>query len=104
MEKDLRPVMVQILISLGFLHSRDFNTIVKPNSFELLDDDLIRRAVKDYNLHENLDVTTFLDAEKKFQIVNRILELKHGLIIDEIKEMDGKTEEGYDLEMLPFGF
>ena len=103
MEPELKPVMVQILVNMGFLHSRDFETIVKPNCFDLLDDDLVKKAAKDYNLHDYQDVD-FLNSERKFQIVNRILELKHGMIIDEIKEMDGRSEEGYDLELLPFGF
>ena len=116
MEPELKPVMVQILVNMGFLHSRDFETIVKPNCFDLLDDDLVKKAAKDYNLHDYQDIDLgFLNSEtpvpgfrrnseRKFQIVNRILELKHGMIIDEIKEMDGRSEEGYDLELLPFGF
>lgn len=97
----MKASLVDILVKLGFNHTRDAITVVPPDSFEKLDDKLVMKAVDEYQMH--FTAVPPLDAETKFEIINRILELKHGMIIDEVKEIDNKGE-GYDLEEMPAGF
>ena len=99
----MKQSLIDVLTSLGFKDARDLVTIVPPEAFEKLDESLILKAVQDYGLRLS-GVYIPLNAEMKFELVNRILELKHGMIIDEVKEMDGKEKEGYELEIMPSGY
>jgi hypothetical protein len=99
----MKQSLVDVLVKLGFKHTRDLATIVPADSFEKLDDALVLKAAADYKLHLT-GVYIPLDAEMKFELINRILELKHGMIIDEVKEIDGKEKEGYELEIMPSGY
>jgi hypothetical protein len=99
----MKQSLVDVLIGLGFKHTRDLITIVPLEAFEKLDEALVLKAAQDYDLRLT-GVYIPLDAEMKFELINRILELKHGMIIDEVKEIDGREEKGYDLEIMPAGY
>jgi hypothetical protein len=107
----VKPSLEKILEVLGFESIKDMQTIIPPNSFDSLDDSLVRHLVVEYNLHYVDDVLEkSLTGERKFQIVNRVLELFHKMIIDSIKDVDemrtvcGQKIYGYRLELMPAGY
>lgn len=97
----MKPSLIRVLESLGFTSGRDLDTIVPPDSFEKLDDALVMNMIDEYKLGLS-GVYVPLDGERKLELVNRVLELKHGMIIDEVRDFEkgegGKDKDGYELE------
>lgn len=82
-------------------------TVIPPESFDRLDDLLIRHLAIEYGLHHVDDVLALevpLTGERKFEVVNRVLELFHQTIIDSIKDVDEMPLSGYRLERMPAGY
>ncbi len=106
-----KPIMIKILTSLGFQSPEDEKTVVSPDAFVNLDENLVIQALYDYKMHfadhgglrASSNLVRPLSEEMKFQIVNRILELKHGMIIDPVKEFDDRGT-GFGLENMPAGY
>lgn len=102
----------KIIESLGFKSITDLQTVIPPDSFDRLNDSLVRCLAIEYGLHNVDDVLVLevpLTEERKFEIVNRVLELFHHMIIDSIKDVDevtfcGQKVEGYRVEVMPAGY
>ena len=92
----MKASLIDVLLSLGLKYSRDMQTIIPPDAFEKLDDTLVVNMIDDYKLGLSGVYIPF-DAERKFELVNRVLELKHGMILRELTEIDD-VHEGYELE------
>lgn len=99
----MKQSLVDVLVKLGFKHTRDLITIVPVDSFEKLDESLVLKVCEDYKMNLK-GIYIPLDGEMKMELINRILELKHGMILDEVKELDGRDQEGYGLEDMPAGY
>lgn len=113
--------MIRILNALGFASIDDKTTIIPADSFERLDSELVMAAVREYRISfwdadiiatdppadRNDSPRSNMTAETKFETINRILELKHEMIIDRVKDFDGiesADEHGYRLESMPAGY
>lgn len=95
----MKPSLLNVLQELGFKDGNDTQTIIPPDAFEKLREVSVIEMIDEYELGLH-GIYIPLDAERKMELVNRVLELKHGLIIDSIKEIDGLDQEGYELERL----
>ena len=97
----MKASLINVLTSLGFKYSRDFYSIVPIDVFENLDDSLVVKAMEEYKINLG-DVRPSFDAEIRMEIVNKILELKHGMIIEIVPLFDREESEpdGYVLEEL----
>ena len=117
----VKSSMVKILSTLGFKSIDDRTTIIPSNAFEMIDSELVMAAVREYRISfwntdiiPNSEVNTDnsprsqMSAETKFETINRILELKHEVIIDQVKDFDeledNRKSHGYRLEAMPAGF
>lgn len=108
-----KPSLRKILEKLGFQGLHDLITIVPSTSFEFIDDNLLYELVDEYRISAHIlipdvPVNKVYSDEIKLEIINRVLELKHGMIIDSVKEMDSSSDnlsiDGYRLELMPAGF
>jgi len=103
--------LLEILQKIGVKSLEDRISVAPVDCFENLDGDIVIRLVTEYRLSYVVP-NERLDAERKLEIVNRVLELRHGLILDSVKEVDNKSEDigtnrqicGYRLEVLPGGY
>lgn len=97
----MKTSLIEILTKLGFKHPRDIYTIVPLDVFEDLDDSLVAKAIEEYGIRLG-DARPPFDAEIRMEIVNKILELKHGMIIEVVPLFDREVSdpEGYVLEEL----
>lgn len=93
----MKPSLVRVLKSLGFKCDNDMSTIIPLDAFDKLEDSLVIEIIDEYKLGLS-GIYIPMDGERKLELVNRVLELKHGMIIDQIKEIDAKDKEGYQLE------
>lgn len=104
----MQASMLNILSALGLSGPDDTATCIAADAFDVLDPQLVLDAAREYKLHMDTPTDTLsITAETKFEIINRILELKHGMIIDQIKDVDCVAIEysgGYRLEHMPAGF
>ena len=105
---------------LGIKSLEDRTSVAPVDCFETLDQDLVLKLAQDYRLSyavkpssANGDLFEMqLDAEGKLEIVNRVLELKYGLILDSVKEVDNQESDigterqvrGFRLELMPPGY
>ena len=95
--KNIKQSLTKILDVLGFKSIKDTITIVPLDVFDTLNEQLVFLLAKEYKLNMTLDN---LSSERKLEIVNRVLELFHGMIIDSVKELDSLSVSGYKLEQM----
>jgi len=93
----MKQSLLNVLKELGFKNEYDMQTIVPPDAFEKLREVSVVEMIDEYELGLS-GIYIPLDAERKMELINRVLELKHELIIDQVKEIDDKDQEGYCLE------
>lgn len=95
--KNIKQSLTKILDVLGFKSIKDTITIVPLDVFDTLNEQLVFLLAKEYKLNMTLDN---LSSERKLEIVNRVLELFHGMIIDSVKELDSLYVSEYKLEQM----
>lgn len=119
-QKAAHQTLVAILNAIGINSLEDTTSIAPVDCFENLSQDLVLKLATDYRLSYVLPdnvvgdpnkegiVEIKLDAERKLELVNRVLELKHGMILDSLKDNDNDPKDigtdrelkGYKLEKL----
>lgn len=107
MDRTVRPSLEKILNILGFKSISDLKTVIPLDSFVCLDDMHVMHLVIEYDLHYADDARILLrplSGERKFELINRVLELYHQMIIDPIKDFDDMPVVGYRLEHMPAGY
>ena len=110
----LKPSMIKILNILGFHNINDITTIISEKDFNKIDSNMIRELIIEHEIGQNIlgqniidldrfhdNNDTFYDLDTKLAVINRILQLKYEMIIDNIKEIDNNF---YKLEFMPAGF
>ena len=119
-QKAAHQTLVAVLNVIGINSLEDTTSIAPVDCFENLSQDLVLKLATDYRLSYVLPdnvvgdpnkegiVEIKLDAERKLELVNRVLELKHGMILDSLKYNDNDPKDigtdrelkGYKLEKL----
>lgn len=88
----------ELLQNLGFQSVDDVKTVVPLDAFERLSADAVVLCC----VAHDVDAIAFVsgDAETKFELVNRVLALRYGKIIDNTKQLD-ELPDGFKIEYLP---
>lgn len=94
----------RVLNEIGIKSLTDTTSVAPENCFDSLDDALFDALCEEYGV--GLRIINDMPAKKlsneaKLEILNRVLELKHQMILDSIKDIDECSVTGYRLEKMP---
>ena len=98
MNNQIKPSLDKILKILKFESLNDLTTIIQEDNFNLISTCDINNLIEDYGLF--FTIQSNYSMERKREIVNRVLELKYGLIIDSLTSFDN-LGEGMHIEKMP---